>query len=457
MEAPLVLSRSSEGSVSNRVLRIGLPVAGTQFAFMLLGVVDTALLGHSSRVELAASAIGNMWSWAFLSLGLGLVLGAEPFISQAFGRQDAEGVSLGLERALVVALLASIPTSLALLFTEPALLLFGQEPAVARAAALYNILRIPSVPAFLSSIALRLFLQGLALTSPALYVALVANVVNLGLGATLIFGAGPIPALGLAGAALAATITSVSLPLLLFAWIRVQRLDAPYRRRWSRQSFEWAGLRPVLRLGGPMAAQTAIEAWEFVIAMMLAGWLGVGELSAHQIAMNVAALAFMIPLGIAIGGATSVGHRIGAGDSEGARGAVRASFALALGWSVVATPLLYFGRGTIASLFTSDPAVARSVESLLLFVAGYQCIDAAQAVGAGILRGMGKPSAPAVLNFVGFAIGLPLAILLGRGTNLGVLAIWIALSFRLFVVSAGVTAWVLLTARRPLAELRVSG
>lgn len=430
-------------------------MAGTQFAFMLLGVVDTALLGRASPLELAASAIANMWSWAFLSLGLGLVLGAEPFISQSFGRQDAEGVALGLERAVVVALLASVPISVLLLFTEAALLWLGQDPEVAHAAAVYNLLRLPSIPAFLVFIALRLFLQGLALTSPALLVALVANVVNLALGAALIFGFGPIPALGLRGAAIAATLTSVSLPVLLFGWIRWKRLDAPYRRPWSRKSFEWRGLRTVLRLGGPMAAQTAIEAWGFVLAMMLAGWLGVGGLSAHQIGMNIAALAFMIPLGIAIGGATSVGHRVGASDPEGVREAVRTSFALALGWSLVASPFLYVGRGMIARLFTTDAEVARNVESLLVFVAGYQCIDAAQAVGAGILRGMGRPSAPAVLNFVGFAVGLPLAYFLARSTDLGVTAIWIALLLRLVIVSAGVTVWVLWTARRPLSELQV--
>jgi MATE family multidrug resistance protein len=448
-------SAPTERGVFRSVLRIGLPVAGTQFAFMLLGVVDTALLGHRSELELAASAIANMWNWAFLSLALGLVLGAEPFISQAVGRKDSEGVGLGLQHAIVTALLASVPTSVLLLFTEPALLLLGQAPEVARLAAEYNWIRIPSVPAFLVFVALRIFLQGLSLTSPALYVATIANVLNFGCGAALIFGYGPIPALGLRGAAIAATVTSVLLPLLLWAWIRTTNLDRDYRRPWDRKSVALGGLMKVFGIGGPMALQTSIEAWGFVIALMLAGWLGTSELSAHQISMNVAALAFMIPLGIAIGGATSVGHAIGAQDRERARGALRASFALAALWSLVATPSLYLGRNYIAAAFTSDENLRKSVATLVLFVAGFQFIDCAQAVGAGVLRGMGKPFGPAVLNFLGFALGLPLAYFLGRTTELGVIAVWIGLTFRMLLVSTGVTIWAHWMAKRPLSELTV--
>lgn len=437
------------------ILRIGLPVAGTQFAFMAIGVVDTALLGHLDELSLAASAIGNIWNWGFLSLSLGLVLGADPFISQAFGRADHEGVALGLQRALLVALLASLPTCVAMLFTEPALLALGQPGDVARAAADYNLYKLPATPSFLCFVALRLYLQGRGKTVPALWVALFANVLNLFLGWALIFGRAGLPALGLTGAAIGAGLTSMSLPLLLVLWMRVTRLQQGNTRPWDARSFSPRGIAQILRMGVPISLQSAIEAWGFVVAMVMAGWMGKEELGSHQIGMNIAALAFMVPTGIAIGGSTRVGNHIGAKNPDGARASLRLALRLALSWSLIATPLLYFSRYAIGRTFSSDPQIIENVATLICFVALFQPLDAAHAVGAGVLRGMGRPNAAALMNFLGFAFGLPFAYFWGVHGGAGILAIWQALTLRLVFVTCGVVFWAQRTAKLPLEQLAV--
>lgn len=437
------------------ILRVGLPVAATQFAFMLIGVVDTALLGHSSDVALAASAIANMWNWGFLSLSVGLVLGADPFISQAFGRGDRAGVALSSQRALVMATLASIPACLASAFTEPALLFVGQPADVAHAAGVYNLWRLPSTPAFLVFVAQRIYLQGRGHAAPAMWIAIVANVQNLVLGWALIFGKLGFPALGLVGAAGAATLTSLALPVYLALWMRISGARRDFERAWDRRSFSWAGLLQVLRMGLPMSLHSAIEAWGFVIAMLIAGKLGTAETGAHQIGMNLTALAFMVPLGIAIGASARVGNLIGARDHAGARRTLALSLRLALLWSVVAAPLFYVFGSEIGSVFSSDPAIVATVAGLSIYVALFQPFDAIHAVSAGVLRGMGRPGAAALMNFLGFALGLPLAYVWGVLYGEGISAIWQALSLRLLFVSLGVGFWALRTSRLPLDQLAV--
>jgi MATE family multidrug resistance protein len=189
--------------------------------------------------------------------------------------------------------------------------------------------------------------------------------------------------------------------------------------------------------------------------MVMAGWMGTEALGAHQITLNLTSLAFMVPLGIAIGGATRVGNLIGARDAGAAQRAFGLAVRLALYWSAFAAPLIFVFRSNIAAVFTSDPRVLESVAFLTIFVAIFQPLDAVHAVGAGVLRGMGRPTVPALMNFVGFAVGLPLAYLWGVRGGHGILAIWVALTLRLGAVSAGVYFWARRTARLPLDDLTV--
>src|SRR5262245_15090904 len=141
-----------------RIARLSVPVALSQLGMMTMGAVETLMVGHLGPTELAASALGNVWEWTWLCLGLGLVMGIDPLISQAHGRGDGPGTALALQRGLVLGVIASLPICLCLAYTREGLLLLGQEPAVAELAGTYNLFKLPTVPCYLIYSALRQYL-----------------------------------------------------------------------------------------------------------------------------------------------------------------------------------------------------------------------------------------------------------------------------------------------------------
>lgn len=439
-----------------RLLQLGVPAAGTQLAFMLLGAVDTAMLGHFDADALAAAGIGNMWHWAITSFFFGIVLGVEAVISQGFGRGDREAVALGLQRGVLLAVLCSVPAMALQALAEPALMLLGQEGPVAADAGIYCLLRLPSVPGFLLFIALRVYLQGRGIVWPAFWISLLANLSNALLNWILIYGHWGSPPLGLQGAAIASAITSLLLPIALYFWARAAGLFQGYSRPWDAESFSWKGLRQALKLGFPVGVQSALEGWAFAGASGIAGWISVTALASYQITLHVGALLFMVPLGLSIGAATRVGNLLGAGYLQDARRAIRVSFAVAASWSLVSGSLLLALGQSVPALFTDDSEVTAAVLLSLPAVAGFQLFDATQAVGGGLLRAMGRPHAGAVINALGFfAIALPLAYLWGVRGQGGVQALWYSLAIGLGLVALGVGSWVMLLSRKSLEELEV--
>lgn len=439
-----------------RLLALGLPVAGTQLCFMMLGTVDTAMLGHFDARALAAAGIGNMWHWAVTSLAFGTVLGVEAILSQAYGRGDHEGLALGLQRGILVALLTSVPACVLQAFAEPVLLLFGQQAELASAAGSYCILRLPSVPAFLLVMALRVYLQARGIVWPAFFMALLANGINVALNWALIYDVLELGWGGLEGGAVATSLTSISLPLLLYLYCRWARLFTGFSRPWDEKSWALPGVLQVLTLGFPIGIQTALEGWAFGAASLFAGYLGTHALASYQITLHVAATLFMIPLGLSIGASTRVGNLIGARDLSGARRAIQVAFGAGVAWSIASGAGLLLLGGSIPRLFTEDAIVSRMVESSLIAVVAFQLFDASQAISAGVLRAMGRPHAGAVINAIAFfCVALPAAYYFAVVRGGGVLALWLGMAFGLFLVAAGTSIWVAFLSRKCIEELEV--
>jgi MATE family multidrug resistance protein len=436
------------------VARLSAPVVLVQLGLMTVGVVDTLMLGRVGVTELAASALANSWQWVSLSLGLGLVMGIEPLISQAHGAGDGDAAALALQRGLVVALLAGLPVALAMAGTRQGLLLLGQDPIVAELAGRYNLYKLPTAPGFLVYSALRQYLQARTLMAPATWVMWIGNGLHVVLDWALIFGHLGAPALGIDGAAISSAITVVFLPLGLAAWVRAFRLHEGAWRRWDRQVISWVGLRQVLRLGGPVGATLSLEASAFSLGTWMAGWLGRDELASHQIVLNMAALSFMVPLGISQGGAVRVGNLIGRGDAAGMRRAIQAALLLGVGVMAVSAALMSLLRFELPALYTGDARVVALAAQILPLAAAFQLWDGTQVVAGGVLRGMGRPGTAALVNLVGYyAVALPLAYVLAFGFQMGLSGIWVALAAGLAVVALSLAFWVRRTARQPLAEL----
>jgi MATE family multidrug resistance protein len=439
-----------------QLARLSGPVVLAQLGLMMIGVVDTLMLSRVGVTELAAGALGNAWQWTFLSLGLGLVMGIDPQISQAHGRGDGPGTALALQRGIVLGLLASVPIMLCSAASERGLLALGQDPAVAALAGRYNHFKLLTVPCFLLYSALRQYLQGRGLMGPATMVMWIGNAVHVVLNWGLIFGRLGMPALGVEGAAIASSISTALLVVLLVFWVLVLRLHAGAWRPWGRASFSPRGLLMTARLGVPIGFQISLESTAFSLSTTMAGWIGHEALASHQVVLNMASLAFMVPLGIAQGAAIRVGNLIGAGDEPGMRRAVKVSLALGASVMVFSAAAFSMLRFELPGLYTDDRGVIALAAQILPFAAAFQLFDGTQVVAGGVLRGMGRPDAAALVNLVGYyGVALPCAYVFGFVWGHGLIGIWVSLAGGLTLVTVAMLIWLHRTARRPLSALRV--
>jgi MATE family multidrug resistance protein len=423
---------------------------------MLSGVVEAAMLARVDVQSLAASALGNLWQWSIMSLGVGAVMGTDPLISQAHGRGDGAAAALALQRGLVIALLASLPLCAAMALTGPALRSLGEPTDVAELAQQFNLLKLSTVPCFLAFTALRQYLQSRGLLAPATWVAFLSTLANGLLGYALIFGRLGSPVLGLRGAAIADAASSLLLALAAWVLVRSVKYDGGALRRWDVESFSWPGLRQTLRLGLPIGAQMALEACAFSLASFMCGWISVRAIGGHQIALNMAALSFMVPFGLSMGAATRVGNLIGEADELGMRRAVRTALVFGAGVMVFAASAFTLLRHQLPRLYTDDKELLLLAAQLLPVAGAFQIFDGTQAVAGGVLRGMGRPQIAALVNLLGYyALTLPLAYALGFRASLGVVGIWIALALGLMVVASALLFFVRRTLRIPIAELQL--
>ena len=434
----------SEGSAElRRLVVLATPIVAAQVGSMMLGVVDTIMVGGIGSDALAAVALGTVWVLGTLVFGLGVTLGIDPLLTQAHGAGDGPAVGLALQRGLVVAALASLPIGWLWLWTEEVLLLAGQTPTLARMAHDYVIVQVVSVPAFLGFTVLRSYLQARSIVAPTLWVTLVANLLNAGFNYVLIHGELGFPRLGLTGAGVATGLTRTLLFVLLALVIWRGRLYVGAWRPWSRLALAPRGLGQILALGLPVGVQLGLEMWAFQLATLFAGWLGEKQLAAHVVALNLASMSFMVPLGISMAAVTRVGNLLGAGRPQAAQRAAWVALGMGAGVMCVAAVSFVLLRGWLPRVYTADLEVLAVAATLLPIAGAFQLFDGTQVVGGGILRGMGRTRPAAVFNLLGYyVLGLPVAYYLAFAVGMGVTGIWWGLTLGLMVVAGSLVLWV---------------
>ncbi|MCA9655503.1 MAG: MATE family efflux transporter [Myxococcales bacterium] len=437
------MTEPSSRSELRALLRLGLPAAGTQLGTMMLGVVDTMMVGHLGTTALDAAALGSLWVWGTMIFGIGLVLGMDPIVTQAHGAGQHRRVALALQRGLVVAALATPLLSASWWLTGDGLELLGQQPGLATAADAYVGSQVFSLWPMLAFFALRQYLQGRGIVKPALGVVLLANLFNVAANWVLIFGNLGLPAMGLEGAGLATGLTRCFMLLCLAGWTWAAGL---HRGAWERPSvaaLELRGLAEIVRHGIPVGIQYGLETWAFQITTLLAGALGEAQLAAHVIALNLASLTFMLPMGISQGAATRVGNLVGAGRPVLAKRSATIALGLGAGSMVGGAVLFVVLRDQLPRLYTADAEVIGLAASILPIAAAFQIFDGTQAVGGGVLRGVGATRPAAVFNLVGYyVLALPLALLAARAGGLGLQGLWLGLSVGLAAVASALVWWI---------------
>jgi MATE family multidrug resistance protein len=405
------------------MLSLAVPVVVAQVGMMLMGVVDTMVVGRVSAEALAAVALGNVVLMSVTSFAFGLLLTIDPLVAQAIGAHDAAAVRRAVQRGLLLAVVVTVPSMLVLVPVEPVLILLRQPPEVAPIAAGYVHRCLPGLLPYFFFVVLRQTLQAMERLRPILAVVAVANVLNLVLDLALVYGWWGMPELGPFGSAWATTASRIALllGLLLVAWRDLGRL----LHRIDSEAFR---LRPMWRtvvLGAPIGLQLQLELSALGVIALLAGGLGTVEMAAHQVAINLASLTFMVPLGVASAAAVRVGHAVGRSDSLGARRSASAALTCGGGFMACAALVFLIFPDPLASAYTSDSHV-RALAAILIPIAGFfQVFDGLQVVSAGILRGLGDTRAPMVVTLLGFwLIGIPVSVGAGFGLGLGAPGLW---------------------------------
>lgn len=428
---------------ARRLTLLATPVALTQLSSMLLWTIDLLMVGRIDVLSLNAVSLGRIWVMGTSICAIGLIFGLDAIASQAHGARNRERLGEVLLHAGVLALGVSLPLGAVWLGTERLLLLLGQDPATVALAHRYVVMQIPALPFFLLFVALKQYLQARGIVRPAMWVSFAACGWNAFLNWLLIFGHWGLPKMGAVGAGVATAITEVMMLLALLFLIRRFRLQRGAVTVLDLTRLRVKGLSEIARLGLPVAVMLALEYWAFAVSSLWAGRLGPSQLAAHSIALNLASMTYMVPLGISLGAATRVGNLIGAGESRAAQRAAWVAFVLGGGVMSLFALLFVAGRSIIPSWYTLDVTVIALAATLLPIVAAFELFDGLQVVGSGVLRGMGRTRPAAVFNLIGYyALGLPLAAWLGRPERLGLVGIWWGLALGLAVVAGLSVAWV---------------
>lgn len=430
---------------------MALPVVIGQVGQMMLGIVDMWMVGRLGSTELGAVALADAVLFGSFMLGLGLVLGIDPMVSQAHGAGKPERARLALQRGIVVGLLASIPLMFAWHFTGQILLWLDQKPHLAALGGEYARIQVWSVVPYLLFVAMRGYMLGRGDMVTPTVVIIVANGFNALANWALIFGHLGFEPMGVRGAGLATALTRAFMMGMLL-WLLLNREGW---MRWTRASFRKLG--QVVRYGTPVAIYLTLEVCAFSYTTVLAGWLPHPGVAAHIIVMKVASLAFMVPLGISIASATRVGNLLGAHDREGAQRAAWAAVAMGAAFMSVSACVMFLLRAPIARIFSDDPEVIALAVSAFPAAAAFQLFDGTQVVGSGILRGMGRPRPTAYFNVVGYyGLALPLAVWWAHIEGHGLPGIWWAMCVGLGVVALCLLAWIRFRGPRHVREFAIA-
>lgn len=434
------------------LLDLALPVITVQLGMMAMGVVDTIMVGHLSPAALAAVALGNVYYFGASIFGMGALMALDPVVAQSVGANDQEGVARGVQRGMILALLLTIPTSL-VMWPAPAVLTWLKQPAdVAPLAGAYAQASIPGTIGVFAFVVLRQSLQALGRMRAILITILVANVLNAGLNWLLIFGHYGFPAMGAVGSAWASTsarlFMAVLLPVLAWRWLK------PAVTPFRRAALEIGPLLRMIRLGAPIGAQHQLEYGVFGVVGLLMGSMGTNQVAGHQIALNLASITFMVPLGLSSAAAVVVGRAVGRNDPESAWESAQAALMVAIAFMGTTALCFLLFPGPLARVYSNAPEVLAVALALIPLAGVFQIFDGIQVTSIGILRGLGDTRTPMLTGIGGFwLIGLPVSLLLAFKLGFGAPGLWWGLVLGLVVVAGFLLARVRWKLKQPLKRV----
>jgi MATE family multidrug resistance protein len=412
-------------------LKLAVPLALTQLGQIAMMTTDLAFIGRLGDGAVAAAALAHTIFFVSFTVGMGLVSAVSPLAAQAHGARNPRRVRRSLRVGLWAAFLISLPVMAFPFWGEQILLALGQSPAASALAQQYLFGLVWSILPGLWFMAIRGFMSAINRPEPILWITLAAIPTNALLVYLLLYGEWGLPRLELFGAGLATSMVNFAM-FLAGLWFAARR--RPFRKYhvlghiWR---IDWLLMRQLVILGTPISISFLLEYGLFGAAGLLMGLISTTALAAHQIALQIAAILFMVPFGIGMAATVRVGHAVGRRDAAAVRRAGFIATGLGIGFMSAMTLVVILGRFAIAQIFLGEgaDATAELTATLLLVGATFFIADGIQTIASGSLRGMSDTRVPLLFATVSYwLIGFTLACGLGFWTPLGAVGVWIGLS-----------------------------
>jgi multidrug resistance protein, MATE family len=427
-------------------LTLAAPIIVGQLSQMLMGVLDSAMIGHAGTVPLAASAFAQNIFNIFFVLGIGLMIPISILVSRARGAQKPEEAGEFLRHGITMALIFGVAEMLLMFALGTQLHRFNQPPEVVAIVGPFYLLFATSITPVLIYLALRQFAEAMGHPWAPMFIMLAGVGLNAVLNWIFIFGNLGVPALGLTGAGISTLISRTLGAFVIFLWLRrdprVRAAWPSVARPWARTAEDqwsairrlsggWFGnyspacFREMLHLGLPAAGMLLFEVTAFAFSGIMMGWLGSVPLAAHQISISCASVAFMFPLGLSMAIGIRVSHVVGSGERHRLWPIAGGSLGLGLAIMTVFALIFAFGGGTLAGWFVHDPAVIVLAAQLLIVGAIFQLADGVQVIAAHLLRAVSDVKIPTAITLVAYwGIALPLGYFIGVRGPFGAIGIW---------------------------------
>lgn len=434
-----------------QTIRLSIPMIVGQLGQLTMGVADNVMVGRVGPGALAAASIGNGLFLLFMVVGLGISMAVTPLTAIAAGGGRDRDCGVVLRQGLLVNMISGLLLTGLTVGCADIIRFLNQPPDIVEPAVQYmQVLGLSMIPLMLFQ-TFRQFAEGVSFLKPAMVITLLANIVNVFINWVFIYGNLGAPALGLTGAGIA-TFSSRTFMALALAWVimsspALKRFDPSLRFR----KLDFGMMKELLKIGIPGACQYVFEVSAFAGSSVIVGWMGTVPLAAHQIALNLASVSFLVAMGISAAATIRVGNAVGRNALPDIRKAGFSAVILCCGVMATAGLIFVFFRDSLPGLYVDDPEVVAVTSGLLIIAALFQIFDGTQAVGIGMLRGIPDMKIPTLMTLTAYwLIGLPLGYALAFWADMGIYGIWYGLA-------AGLAASALLMVLRFHAKTRQQG
>lgn len=419
-------------------LKLALPIVVSQLGHTLVHLADSVIVGHFAGTDqLAAVSLVNSLFMLILVIGTGIAYGLTPLIAQENGRNNAPECGKLLSNSLIINSITAI--LLYVLVNYGTLMLIdhlGQAPEVVVYARPYlHYLGMSIIPLMIFQ-TFKQFAEGLGFTKQAMYISIWGNVINILLGVILVRGMFGVAPMGVAGVGVSTLTDRVLMAVVMSIYVFRSTHFKRYLSSFRISFIDKANAVKILRIGAPVALQYSFEISAFSGAAILIGTIGAIEQAAHQVAINLASITYMLASGIASAATIKTGNHFGKTNFQDLRRSAVASYHVIIAFMTLTALAFVMGSGLLPYIYTEDQSVIRIASQLLIIAGFFQLFDGTQVVGLAVLRGIGDVNYPTLVTFVAYwIIGIPLGYFLGIIHGMGVYGIWYGLTFGLLTAS----------------------